>query len=340
LQDYEWILWIDADAFIMNLSVTLKSFMAPGVDLRIVSEPSPRTRLNTGVFLIRNSAWSTRLLSDAWTRNDLAHSPFWEQDAFKDILLDGDGGAAANVLLESFQEPRLQSYPMERADMGRVYQPGDFIVHFSGGSDTYYGNQRFERALETVYRADGNTPVLAHREDLGEYLNALNLKGRGVEVGVADGLCSSRILEKWRGECLYLVDAWRHLLDYEDVANGPDAEHEDRYQQVVRRLAPYGERSRIIRATSEEAARQFPDGFFDFAYIDANHSYEAVKADLRIWFPKVKACGLFCGHDYLDGTNEFGHFGVQRAVDEFAEEKGLEVRLTLEQYWKSWYVAK
>ena len=51
---------------------------------------------------------------------------------------------------------------------------------------------------------------------------------------------------------------------------------------------------------------------FDYIYIDADHSYESVKADIETWLPFVKPSGIIAGHDYS------AHFtGVVTAVNEF-----------------------
>lgn len=72
----------------------------------------------------------------------------------------------------------------------------------------------------------------------------------------------------------------------------------------------------IMRVTSDNAVSEFPDNFFDFVYIDGDHSYDQVRKDLRNYYTKVKPGGFFCGDDY--------HFeGVRQAVDEFAKEKQI-----------------
>jgi predicted O-methyltransferase YrrM len=69
--------------------------------------------------------------------------------------------------------------------------------------------------------------------------------------------------------------------------------------------------ARLLTCTSEMAAKMFPDGSLDLVFIDGDHEYESVKADLQTWLPKVKPGGMISGHDYGGG-----HPGVPRAVDE------------------------
>jgi hypothetical protein len=42
------------------------------------------------------------------------------------------------------------------------------------------------------------------------------------------------------------------------------------------------------------------DDFFDFVYLDGNHSEVMVAQELRAFWPKVKKGGLLCGHDFED----------------------------------------
>jgi len=48
----------------------------------------------------------------------------------------------------------------------------------------------------------------------------------------------------------------------------------------------------------------------DMVFIDADHSYEAVKSDIEAWLPKTTR--IISGHDYGDTLSP----GVKRAVDE------------------------
>ncbi len=54
-----------------------------------------------------------------------------------------------------------------------------------------------------------------------------------------------------------------------------------------------------IEATSPlVAAAQFPDEGADVVFMDAAHKYESFMDELSAWWPKVKAGGIFGGHDY------------------------------------------
>ncbi len=77
-----------------------------------------------------------------------------------------------------------------------------------------------------------------------------------------------------------------------------------------------------IRCSSVPAADRFVPRSLAAVMIDASHTYEAVRADIAAWLPKVKPGGAILGHDYTSGWP-----GVVRAVDETGLKFGVESTL-------------
>ena len=140
-----------------------------------------------------------------------------------------------------------------------------------------------------------------------------------VEVGVWKGDFSKKILSKKPKE-LHLVDPWVHQ-NYKDRWYSAGQEKMDEIFKEV--MVSVGRRSNVIihRAYSTDVV--FPNKYFDWVYIDANHSYEAVLSDLSFYYPLIKPGGFLCGDDY-GWTDEDCPDGPKREVDEFAEDMGLE----------------
>jgi len=80
---------------------------------------------------------------------------------------------------------------------------------------------------------------------------------------------------------------------------------------------------KIMRLKSVEAAKLFPEHYFDFIFIDASHLYEDVKEDIIAWHPKVRPGGILAGHDY--GVGKQRGYEVNKAVDEVFGKDGIEV---------------
>jgi|3_EtaG_2_1085321.scaffolds.fasta_scaffold09822_5 cephalosporin hydroxylase len=101
-------------------------------------------------------------------------------------------------------------------------------------------------------------------------------------------------------------------------------------------------RVKVFKGFSVDVAKVFPDGYFDFIYIDADHTYEGCLADLRAWYPKIKQGGIIAGHDYIDivgGHNDDVPFGVIQAVTEFSNQHVLDVHITKESF-ASYFMVK
>lgn len=145
------------------------------------------------------------------------------------------------------------------------------------------------------------------------------------EIGVWKGAFSQRILKVAKPKKLHLIDPWLFQPEYpERWYGGSQAQgqtHMDGiYEAVVR---SFGALKNVVihRELSHVAAAQFHEGYFDWVYIDGNHSYEFVKSDLELYAKKVRQGGFIAGDDYYWGPLQ--GFPVKRAVDEFINSTGV-----------------
>ncbi|MDH6229594.1 hypothetical protein M2281_000166 [Mesorhizobium soli] len=138
----------------------------------------------------------------------------------------------------------------------------------------------------------------------------LPMGGIGIELGVAKGWFSHQILANSRLDHLFSVDRWA----------GDRGHDVSEYKDALRLLLPYKERSTCLRMLFSEALDLFPDGYFDFIYIDGYaHTGQEGGETLKSWWPKLKVGGLFAGDDYGPDWPL-----VMQEVDSFAFEHGLE----------------
>lgn len=177
------------------------------------------------------------------------------------------------------------------------------------------------------------------RNDFAALLCEMKLTERAAEIGVAEGYFSFHLLDRWPGTC-FLIDPWR-VLDVAGYSVHGENDQESRFARVAAKVAKvYRGRAILKRATSAEAAPTFTAGFFDFVYIDANHTLEAVREDVALWWPKVRHGGILAGHDYLQGVVGGVDYGVKQAVDEFAHRQEVRVLRTSEEDYPSWWILK
>lgn len=142
------------------------------------------------------------------------------------------------------------------------------------------------------------------------------------EIGVARGHHSAHLLEAIPDLKLFSIDPWGLFTkEHKAMYTYHSLEDDEKiYQKVKELLNPFGARSIIIRSTSERAIIEIKN-LLDMIFIDADHTYESVKADLNLWWDKVKDNGIISGHDYDHPC----HPGVTVAVNEFFENKNLKV---------------
>lgn len=162
------------------------------------------------------------------------------------------------------------------------------------------------------------------------------------EIGVLRGMMSEYLLRKHPTLKLFMVDSWQtaeHQPDHYRATGDVHANHTDPGRVASHRREAEGKakqfpgRAIIFPVASVEAAKAIDDRSLDLVFIDADHSYEGVKADLAAWAPKVKAGGWLGGHDYKNPAPEFNFSGVDRAANEWASAWGVVVETDLNFTW-------
>jgi len=118
------------------------------------------------------------------------------------------------------------------------------------------------------------------RNEFGTLLNNMGLIGNAVEIGVDYGAFSDEVLKNWFGKLYFMVDAWVKYPGYNDYVERDDAKMEEIYQSVVRK-SEHNSKVIILRSFSVQAARMFVKDYFDFVYIDADHTYKSAKEDIK-----------------------------------------------------------
>lgn len=137
-----------------------------------------------------------------------------------------------------------------------------------------------------------------------------------VELGTwmgASAIPVARLIRRWRGT-LTCIDTWTgDVAPVEGTAPWM-------LTSCARNLYEAGVSStvRLVPSTTLDAAAWWTTPI-DCLYVDADHRYEAVLADLRAWVPHVAPGGLIVGDDY--GSDLYP--GVADAWDRFAHEQGI-----------------
>jgi predicted O-methyltransferase YrrM len=128
------------------------------------------------------------------------------------------------------------------------------------------------------------------------------------EVGTLKGGWARKILDITKPSKLYTIDTsysqFEHAHFTDDIASG---------------------RLELLQGTSWVRLAEFPDEHFDWIYIDADHTYNAVRRDAEVALRKIKRDGYLVFNDFTTvSVIELMPYGIARAAIELATKHDLE----------------
>ena len=141
--------------------------------------------------------------------------------------------------------------------------------------------------MRDAFQAEGLTKLC-------QWANEAGANGKAVEIGSYSGE-GTVVIAKHFKEVL-AVDPWLNGYDINDVASSQCP------MKFV--LAKFHENTKDFdnvsysQSKSLDALDFIKDGELDLVYVDGDHRYEAVLADLKGWLPKLRAGGVMAGHDW------------------------------------------
>ena len=182
----------------------------------------------------------------------------------------------------------------------RLGHAGRFVAH----REHYDAMHKLELNLDKQH--DENPDGWMTQLELDWLKQAAAQMGSVIEVGSWKGRSTKALLEGCKGT-VTAVDHFEGSEDYGD-ATLTIAREEPIYDIFMKNVGHFPN-LKVLKMSSEMAAYGMNGDKADMIFIDSDHRYEQVKAEIERWMPKVKK--LICGHDYTDGWP-----GVKKAVEE------------------------
>ncbi len=188
----------------------------------------------------------------------------------------------------------------------------------------YQNRVNIEKAIPVInlqQKHINNLKAVVNREEL---LKLLPKHAVVVELGVDHGEFSEVILKTTQPKKLHLVDAWGNPERFHD---GLGVMVMDKFKSEIA-----SSQVEVNVGYSTTIISTFPDNYFDWAYVDTDHSYSLTSRELNLIKNKMKPGGIIAGHDYaICNWVDDIRYGVIEAVHEFCVKENWEmIYLTIE----------
>jgi hypothetical protein len=140
--DCDWLLWVDADCLVMNMTTPLTKFIDDGFDVGVAGKFASHTHckscglrrpevVSAGILLLRNSEWCQEFLAEWWDSENVPWRPVDHECHWN--------GDSAWLSCYARQSQKMASHirVFDLATIGwATYtgNPNQFIMHFYGGT--------------------------------------------------------------------------------------------------------------------------------------------------------------------------------------------------------------
>ena len=166
-------------------------------------------------------------------------------------------------------------------------------------------------AMITVERALEIAKEYNCSQDRGELVWLAEMASKHsliAEIGCWVGRTTRAMADNTKGQ-VYAIDTFLGTVSEEDTMAVMRSKEGGWLRRAFNKNMEGLTNVRVLQESSVDAAFLLNDKKFDMIFIDADHVYEAVRADILAWRPLLADGGLLCGHDV--------HMpGVRKAVEE------------------------
>lgn len=167
-------------------------------------------------------------------------------------------------------------------------------------------NEIFKKVTNKIENLTTNIPGLITQNEFQWLYEKAHGMETILEIGAWKGKSTFSLLSGCKG-IVWSVD---HFRGSPLEINGAEREAQDgKIKDIFLQNVGHFSNLHLLEMDSLDAVKQFKEKSIDMIFIDGDHRLEAVRLDLKVWYPICKK--LFCGHDY-----DPGHPGVVQAVDE------------------------
>lgn len=175
---------------------------------------------------------------------------------------------------------------------------------------------------------------MIYADTRAELLRLVPMHGDCCEIGVFNMEFAKEIAASLKPSSLTLIDPFEGSVFSADKNGGSPQTFDGDYlfRQASEWCAEdYLAERTIYRMKSSAIMPHFVDDYFDFVYIDGDHTYEACRFDLSEAWRTTRPGGWIGGHDYsiygprCEDSSYFLDMGVKAAVDEFCRANGVEI---------------